>query len=179
MAKKHGINERLQWIIRDLLDRKILTNKQFAEVIGCDVKTVWKYLNSNAIHDTNFLEKMSDVYGVNKRWVLTNEGKPYFARDEIARESLNEPDRVDPGSTIAVEEEIATPGKKVYFQSTERILKSENRYAETLNKLIKSHRKDSKSGGFADKLKREIVRTEDRIKALEKEMIKEKVGKKK
>ncbi len=147
-----------------------MTYKQFSESVELDEKTVIEILNLNAIPSSTFLEKFTEVHGINACWVLTGVGRPYLPDEEKSGEPIDEPGSVDPVSAVSEEDKFETRGEMVYFQTTARVLRSESDYVDTLVRLIKSHRKDLKAEDFTTRLENEIKRTRARINELEKEM---------
>ncbi len=170
MTEIYGIHKRLQWVVRDLMAVNNLSYQQFSDAVGRDVKEVMDFLNLSAIPDTSFLEKMEEMYGINAQWVFSGEGALYLIKERPPGERMDDSESDLPAGPIGDNVETASAGETAFLETTTRILRSEHQHADSLATIIKSYREDDKAGDFASKLEREILKTEERIKALEKEL---------
>lgn len=63
--------------IKQLRDQKKLNQASFAQVLGTSQAAISRYEKGERMPGSEFLSKLSNVYGVNISWILTGEGDIY------------------------------------------------------------------------------------------------------
>ena len=70
-ADKEGIGDRIRKVRKDIA----LTQEAFGKAIGCSVTYIHFVESGTNIPSTDFLNKISSVFGISYNWLLTGEGE--------------------------------------------------------------------------------------------------------
>ncbi len=80
-----NLQERIQWLMINLIDRNELSNVRLAAKMKVDKKSICNYRGMHTTPDILFVKRLGEKFGVNVAWVHTGEGEPF-----------NEPDSARP-----------------------------------------------------------------------------------
>ncbi len=147
MTQKAEIRARVGELLVDLIEKNGLSNKKLGEIMGCGRNTINNYRRLNTTPNSNFINKLAELFDVNLTWLYTGDGEMYrgdglgpgknahVADDyEMDLEEPQEFENVETGMDIPGEDESPMQNVQITaaLEKAARILESESSYSNVL-----------------------------------------------
>lgn len=134
---------RLQLLVKTLKDEKGFNKSQVSEKLGIKIQGLSNYINGVTPIGHKFADKIEEVFGVNRKWVLCESNIMYVSDKNSAREELNkkgdknenpEPNLLNnPTGDMNVNENIQLQKLQVKLEIMQKML---NETLEEVNNLV-------------------------------------------